>query len=95
MNRLRILTLVWAAALSVACANQRDMDKATAPVSLGSPTMREGAIYTPMSVGSHGCLLYSVRIPGAQAPAALVYQDTEGQFSYDRPDQCVKQKGER
>ena len=85
--------LALATVFSVACANQREADEATAPVSLGSSIVREGTIYTPVSIGSHGCLLYSVRIPGGQAPAALVYQDTEGQFSYERPEQCVKQTG--
>ena len=31
-----------------------------------------------------------VRIPGGQAPAALVYRSVEGRFSYDRPERCVK-----
>ena len=60
------------------------------PASLGSPVEREGVIYTPVSVGSQGCMLYRIKIPGGQAPAALAYQSTDGQFSYGRPDQCVK-----
>ena len=61
------------------------------PASLGSPVEREGIVYTPVSVDSQGCLLYRIKIPGGQAPAALAYQSTDGRFSYGRPDQCVKQ----
>ena len=57
---------------------------------LGASVEREGIIYTPVSIGSQGCLLYHIKIPGGQAPAALAYQSTDGQFSYGRPDQCVK-----
>ena len=62
------------------------------PAGLGAPVEREGIIYTPVSVGSQGCLLYHINIPSGQAPAALAYQSMDGQFSYGRPDQCV-QKG--
>lgn len=88
MNRLRTLTLGGVAVLGVACTNHHE--KAPAPVSLDPPVEREGIIYTPVSVGSQRCMLYSVRIPGGQAPAALVYQSTEGRFSYGRPDKCIK-----
>ena len=66
---------------------------ADAPADLGSPVVREGIVYTPVSVGSRGCLLYHVRIPGGRAPAALAYQNTDGHFSYGRPDHCVKKAG--
>ena len=79
------------AVLGVACTSQHDSEMANAPASLGSPVEREGVIYTPVSVGSQGCLLYHIKIPGGQAPAALAYQTTDGRFSYGRPDQCVKQ----
>ena len=64
------------------------------PDSLGAPVEREGIIYTPVSVGLQGCLLYRINIPGGQAPAALAYQNTDGQFSYGRPDYCVKKTAE-
>ena len=53
------------------------------------PIEQEGTVYTPVSQGEQGCLLYSVHIPGGQAPAALVYRSEEGWFSYARPDRCV------
>ncbi len=77
--------------LGVACTNQQSTETVHEPASLGSPVEREGVIYTPVSVGSQGCLLYRIQIPGGQAPAALAYQSTDGRFSYGRPDQCVKQ----
>ena len=52
--------------------------------------MQDGAIYTPVDVGPLGCVLYSIEIPGGQAPAALVYRNKVGTFSYARPDQCVR-----
>ena len=80
--------------LGVACASQHDSETAApTPASLVSPVMRDGIVYTPVSVGSHGCVLYSVQIPGGQAPAALAYQSTDGQFSYGRPEMCVKKVG--
>ena len=66
---------------------------AHAPDDLGSPVVREGIIYTPVSIGSQGCLLYHIEIPGGSAPAALAYQSTDGRFSYGRPDHCVKKEG--
>ena len=64
-------------------------------MSLGSPVIRDGIVYTPVSVGSQGCVLYSIQIPGGQAPAALLYRSIEGQFSYERPKLCVKKVGVR
>lgn len=89
------LMLGCMAVLGVACANQQEAENAPDSVSLGSPIMREGTVYTPVSVGPQGCVLYNIRILGGQAPAALAYQSTEGRFSYERPDQCVKKAGAR
>ena len=66
------------------------MDKTSDSTGLGPPVVQENTVYTPVSRSPQGCLLYSVRIPGGQAPAALVYQSVEGHFSYDRPERCVK-----
>lgn len=74
----------------MACTSQQNPETAHAPDNLGTPVEREGIIYTPVSIGSQGCLLYHIKIPGGQAPTALAYQGTDGQFSYGRPDQCVK-----
>lgn len=74
----------------MACTSQQNPETAHAPDSIGAPVEREGIIYTPVSIGSQGCLLYHIKIPGGHAPAALAYQSTDGQFSYGRPDQCVK-----
>ena len=90
MNRLRTLTLGCVAVFGVACTSQQNAEMAHAPATLGSPVEREGIIYTPVSVGSQGCLLYHIKIPGGQAPAALAYQGTDGRFSYGRPEHCVK-----
>ena len=57
--------------------------------------VREGVVYTPASIGSRGCVLYRVRIPGGQSPAALMYQGKDGEFSYGRPDRCVMKGGAR
>ncbi len=90
MNRLRTFTLGCVAVVCVACTSQQNPEMANAPDGLGAPVKREGIIYTPVSVGSKGCLLYHIKIPGGQAPAALAYQSKDGRFSYGRPDQCVK-----
>ena len=52
--------------------------------------MQDGAIYTPVAIGPLGCVLYSIEIPGGQAPAALVYRSDDGSFSYARPERCVE-----
>ncbi len=90
MNRLRTFTLGCVAVFGVACTSQQNTETARAPDGLGATVEREGIIYTPVSVGSQGCLLYHIKIPGGQAPAALAYQSMDGRFSYGRPDQCVK-----
>lgn len=94
MNLLRTLTLGCVAVFGVACTNQQNPDMAHTPDGLGAPVEREGIIYTPVSVGSQGCLLYHIRVPGGQAPSALAYQSTGGRFSYGRPDYCVKKTAE-
>lgn len=90
MNLLRTWVLGSVAVFGMACTSQQDPETAHPPDSLGAPVEREGIIYTPVSIGSQGCLLYHIKIPGGHAPAALAYQSTDGQFSYGRPDQCVK-----
>ena len=90
VNRFFALTLGPAVALGTACASPGVTDETPDSMGLGSPIMLEGTVYIPVSQGDRGCLLYSVRIPGGQAPAALVYRSVEGQFSYDRPEKCVR-----
>lgn len=90
MKRLRTLALGCVALFGVACTSQQNPDMAHAPDNMGASVEREGIIYTPVHVGSQGCLLYRITIPGGQAPAALAYQSTDGRFSYGRPDHCVK-----
>ena len=87
VNRLAVLALACAAALGTACASQRGM---SGPPDLGSPVVREGVVYTPVRIGPRGCVLYNVRVPGGQAPAALAYRSVEGRFAYGRPERCVK-----
>ena len=89
MSRLLILAIGSAVVLCVACASPGEVDNTRELTGLGSPAVRNNAIYTPVSRSSDGCVLYSVRIPGGQAPAALMYRSVEGQFSYDRPERCV------
>ena len=79
-----------AAVLATACTDQPASENVPDPMSLGAPIVREGTVYTPVSVGPQGCVLYNIRIPGGQAPAALVYQTTDGGFSYARPVRCVR-----
>ena len=93
VNRLGALALACAAVLGAACASQRDPDGASAPPGLGSPVVREGVVYTPVGIGPRGCVLYNVRVPGGQAPAALAYRSAEGRFAYGRPERCVKTAG--
>lgn len=103
VNRLGALALACAAVLGVvvlgaACASQRDPDGASVPPGpgspgLGPPVVREGVVYTPVGIGPRGCVLYNVRVPGGQAPAALAYRSVEGRFAYGRPERCVEKVG--
>ena len=95
MNFLGILVLVCVSLLSVACAGRHKPEVAPAPQRLGPPVVREGIVYTPASVGAKGCVLYSIQIPSGNAPAAMAYQSTDGQFSYGRPERCVRRQGPR
>lgn len=95
VSRLGVLALAWVAALGAACAGQRDPDGTSGPPALGLPVVREGVVYTPASIGPHGCVLYSVRIPGGRAPAAMVYRSVEGRFAYGRPERCVRKAAAR
>ena len=79
-----------AAVLATACSAQQEAKETPESTSLGPRIERAGVVYTPVSVDSRGCVLYNVQIPDGQAPAALVYQSTDGQFTYARPDQCVR-----
>lgn len=88
ISRSAILGCVTA--LSVACADRPGFEEAPDRLDLGSPVSRGRTVYAPVSVSPQGCVLYSVRIPGGQAPSALVYQSTEGRFSYSSPNQCVR-----
>ncbi len=88
--RISALTLGLAAALLTACAGPGESRKASDSRSFGAPVEQDGYIYTPVSQGSQGCLLYNLRIPGGQAPAALAYRSEDGHFSYDRPERCVR-----
>ena len=90
MNALLAFTLGCLAVLGAACGGQDESEVASVPVSLGDTVVRDGIVYTPAGIGSKGCVLYNIRIPKGQAPAAMAYQSTEGVFSYGRPRQCVK-----
>ena len=90
MNGFRPLALVSVAVVCVACAGPRENVKRSGPTTLGPAVEQDGAVYTPVSQSNEGCLLYHVRIPGGQAPAALVYRSEDGSFSYAPPDQCVR-----
>lgn len=87
----RTLTLALAAALSVACENRQQPTATLDRTNLGPPILQEGAVYAPVSVGESGCVLYSVRILGGHAPAALVYRNQAGEFSYVPPERCAKE----
>ena len=89
-SRLGVLALAWVAALGAACGGQRDLDGTSGPSALGPPVVREGVVYTPAAVGPRGCVLYSVRIPGGRAPAAMAYRSVDGRFAYGRPERCVR-----
>ena len=93
VNRFGVLALACVAVLGAACADRRDLDGTSDPPGLGAPVVREGVVYTPASIGPHGCVLYHVRIPGGQAPAAMTYRNEEGGFVYGRPERCVKKAG--
>lgn len=93
VNRLGVLALAWTAVLGAACAAQGDPDGTSGPPSPGAAIVRDGVVYTPASVGPYGCVLYRVRIPGGQAPAAMTYRNEEGRFAYGRPERCVKKVG--
>ena len=91
-GRLRLPALALLAGLAAACAARPERDQASAPPD-GAPVVRGGMAYAPAGTGPEGCVLYGVRIPGGQAPAALVYRDAEGRFTYERPAACVKDAG--
>ena len=93
VNRLGVLALACVAVLGAACADRRDPEGTSGSPGLGAPVVREGVVYTPASIGPHGCVLYRVRIPGGQAPAAMTYRSKEGRFVYGRPERCVKKAG--
>lgn len=95
MNLLHAVGVGCAVVLGVACAGQNESDVVPSPHSLGAPIAREGTVYTPASVGPEGCVLYNIRVPDGEAPAAMAYQSTEGRFSYGRPDSCIKPVGLR
>ncbi len=59
-------------------------------VSLSDPIVRDGATYTPSVVDDHGCVLYVVSRADGSVPAAMVYLGMDGEFSYVRPERCVK-----
>lgn len=80
------LAVVCIATLVAACAEQRD--RQVPPNDRASPIIEDGAIYTPVAIGPLRCVLYSVEMPGGYAPAALVYRNDNGSFSYARPDRC-------
>lgn len=90
MNRGFALALAGAAVLGAACADSRQKDSTHDQVDSLPTILQEGVVYTPVDRSTEGCVLYSVRIPGGLAPAALVYRNEEGKFSYSRPAQCVK-----
>ena len=90
MRRSFILTVGALLAVGTACTGPDKIDKSSDSMGLGPPLVREGTVYAPVGHGPQGCVLYTVRIPGGQAPAALVYQSVDGRFSYDRPARCVK-----
>ena len=91
MNAFCALALASAAVLGGACAGPPAKDKVPppSPTYLGPSVEQGGAVYTPVSQSEEGCLLYKVRIPGGQAPAALVYRSEEGNFSFARPARCT------
>lgn len=90
MNRLYTLALGCATLFGMACAGQDKSEAPSTPVSLGTSIVRENIVYTPMSIGPQGCVLYNIQVLGGQAPAAMAYQSIDGGFSYGRPKRCVK-----
>ena len=90
MKQILTVAVFGVAMLGMACSAQQEPDRTFVPLDSDSSIERDGAIYTPMSVGPEGCVLYNIRIPGGDAPAAMVYQTADGAFTYGRPDNCVK-----
>lgn len=90
MNRALASATLSLLALGAACTGPGKQNPADNPSAPASPVLQDGRIYTPVSQGNDGCLLYSVRVSGGKAPSALVYQSEDGRFSYDHPERCVK-----
>lgn len=90
MKQLLTLAAFSLVVLGMACTTQQESDRSFVPLNSDSSIERDGVIYTPMSIGPEGCLLYNIRIPGGDAPAAMVYQTVDGEFTYGRPDNCVQ-----
>ncbi len=89
MARLRWLAFGCVAVLTSACAFEAGSEPTPAASELGPPVALKGAVYTPASIGSRGCVLYRVSIPGGRAPAALMYRSMDGEFAFGRPECCV------
>ncbi len=94
MHHFCILTCGCAAALAAACTDARQSGPPPAAVE-GPAVVREGVVYLPAAVGPQGCVLYRMRIPGARAPAALLYRSLDGSFRHVRPEPCVTEEGSR
>ena len=90
LNQLLTAATVCMAMSVVACTNDYEAENEPAAAITHSSVKRDGVVYTPMSIGPEGCLLYNIQIPGGDAPTAMVYQGVDGQFSFGRPTQCVK-----
>ena len=95
MHRFVAIALALVSALAAACAPERGSDSRCVPEGLGPSVVQGGIVYIPVSVASGGCVLYRVRVPGGQAPAALMYRSEDGEFSYDPPERCVTKIGTR
>ena len=81
VNPILFLALGSAVTVCTACAGLRDAREVPAFLGPVSPVLKDGTIYSPVGRDSHGCVLYSVRIPDGRAPAALMYRSIEGRFS--------------
>ena len=84
-----------AAAPATGCAKQPARETLSLRHKESSPIIQGGAIHTPVAIGTQGCVLYSIEMPGGQALATLVYRRDDGSFSHARPQRCEETEEER
>ena len=94
MTRLSGASGVLVAWLVASCGGMQEEGQPGEKAESPGAVEKGGTTYTPVSTSTEGCVLYNIHIENGRAPAALVYQNSEGEFSYAPPKDCVKTGGD-